>query len=182
MAIARRLLVVDDSAVLRELLSNSLTSFGFDVIAQAADGLEAVELFTRLRPDAVLLDICMPGFDGWYALERIMAIDPSALVIMLTAEKEKGVLERCASKGARGFLHKPFAMDRLHEEIRLLLGVSTIESKRGFASDEYYDYWVKPRVSLPHKIRTVGGAPSRTGGTSEGDDDVRSAEEEESLR
>jgi len=94
----------------------------------------------------------MPQFDGWYALERIRAIDPAAVVIMLTAEQGDGIKERCAREGARGFLHKPFAMDRLHEEIRLLLGVARLARHGATASREYYDFWVKPRVSFPDKV------------------------------
>lgn len=150
--LSRRVMVVDDSAMLRELLSNSLTAFGYEVVARAADGQEAVELFSKLRPDAVLLDIKMPNFDGWYALQRILELDPNTIVIMLTAEKESEVRELCSKRGAKGFLHKPFVMDRLHEEIRMLMGVANIAKANGEVSDEYYQYWVKPKVSFPHKV------------------------------
>ncbi len=148
----RRVMVVDDSAMLRELLSNSLASFGYEVVGQAKNGFEAVKVFRETRPEAVLLDIKMPDFDGWYALERILAIDPDMVVIMLTAEEEDEVREKCSEKGAKGFLHKPFVMDRLHEEIRMLLGVARIAKNNGEVSDEYYQYWVKPKVSFPHKV------------------------------
>ena len=145
-------MVVDDSAMLRELLSNSLSSFGYDVVARASDGQEAVELFEEFRPDAVLLDIKMPNYDGWYALERILQLDPNTVVIMLTAEDESEVRSLCSERGAKGFLHKPFVMDRLHEEIRMLMGVRSIAQANGQVSDEYYQYWVKPKVSFPHKV------------------------------
>lgn len=152
----RRVLVVDDSITLRELLKNTLEAFGYEVVGVAADGREAVELVEILEPDAVLLDIDMPEYDGIWALERIARNRPALVVIMLTGHREDGIIKRCSDLGARGFLHKPFQMDRLHDEIRLLLSVAHHEEVRAELTSDYYDYIVKPRVSLPHKVG-VGG-------------------------
>lgn len=145
----RRLLVVDDNPTLRHILRNALECFGFEVSGEAADGRQAVEAFEATRPDAVLLDIEMPDFDGFYALERIMEQAPSTVVVMLTAHRNDDLVERATRLGARGYLTKPFVMERLFEEVRLLLGLATARSAGAHWNRDYLEYVVKKRVSLP---------------------------------
>ena len=77
-------------------------------ITTAASGEAAVERFTRERPDAVFLDINMPGMTGVEALKRMHALDPAVPVIMVTANTEIGIAEECLKSGAMGYVPKPY--------------------------------------------------------------------------
>lgn len=147
-----RLLVVDDNDGLREILVNAVAAYGHRIVAEAADGAEAVERFREVRPDAVLLDVQMPVADGWQALAGILAVDPAAVVIMVTSEEGAAVEARCAELGARGYIKKPFGMDRLQREIKVLLEVDRLRARGTAVSRDYIEHWVKPRVSFPHKV------------------------------
>ncbi len=80
-----RVLIVDDAAFMRKVLSDALAKGGHEVVGEAANGLEAVEQFQSLHPDVTTLDITMPEKDGLQALKEILAADPGARVIMCSA-------------------------------------------------------------------------------------------------
>ncbi len=108
-----RILVVDDAVFMRKVLTDALTSGGHEVVAQAGNGAEAVTCFREAKPDLTTLDITMPEVDGLQALRDILAMDPSAKVVMCSAlGAEDKVLEavRC---GAKDFVVKPFQPDRV---------------------------------------------------------------------
>src|ERR1700733_5375058 len=83
-----RVLVVDDAAFMRKLLTDALTNGGHEVIGEAGNGVEAVARWQELRPELTTLDITMPEKDGLQALSEIMSIDPSAKVIMCSALRQ----------------------------------------------------------------------------------------------
>jgi DNA-binding NarL/FixJ family response regulator len=101
----------------RQVITAIVRSLGADVVAEAADGAQAVELFTRLRPDVVILDINMPRMRGDEALVRILAIEPRALAIMMTAQDTAGTVHDCLDRGARHYILKSNGA----EEIQRLL-------------------------------------------------------------
>jgi two-component system chemotaxis response regulator CheY len=112
-----RVLIVDDAAFMRKVLSDALAKGGHEVVGEAANGLEAVAQFQELRPDVTTLDITMPEKDGIQALKEILAADPGARVIMCSAlGQESKVLESIKS-GAKDFVVKPFQPDRVLEAI-----------------------------------------------------------------
>jgi two-component system chemotaxis response regulator CheY len=112
-----RVLVVDDAAFMRKVLSDALATGGHEVVGEAANGLEAVARYQELHPDVTTLDITMPEKDGLEALREILAADPSARVIMCSAlGQESKVLESIKS-GAKDFVVKPFQPDRVLEAI-----------------------------------------------------------------
>jgi len=112
-----RVLIVDDAAFMRKVLSDALAKGGHEVVGEAANGLEAVEQFQSLHPDVTTLDITMPEKDGLQALKEILAADPGARVIMCSAlGQESKVLESIKS-GAKDFVVKPFQPDRVLEAI-----------------------------------------------------------------
>ncbi|HEY4810262.1 MAG TPA: response regulator transcription factor [Solirubrobacteraceae bacterium] len=115
-----RLLVVDDDPSVREALALVLDLGGFDVVT-AADGREAIRTLSVDSPDAVVLDVLMPGLDGLEVCRRMRAIGDRTPVLMLTARTE--VSERVAGleAGADDYLVKPFAREELIARLRALL-------------------------------------------------------------
>ena len=96
-----RIMVVDDSIAARMLIKTILSEYDESVeFTEAENGLEAVELFKQFRPEITFLDLTMPVMDGYEALTRIIAEDPEATVIVLTADIQAGSLSRCMESGA----------------------------------------------------------------------------------
>lgn len=114
-----RVLIADDHALLREGIAGLLgASAGIEVVAQAADGREALELYARHRPDVTLMDLQMPLLNGFDALAAIRAADGAARVIMLTTFSGDAHIARALEAGAMGYLLKGALRVSLVEAIR----------------------------------------------------------------
>ena len=116
-----RVLVVDDAAFMRKLLTDALTSGGHEVVGEAGNGVEAVARWQELRPELTTLDITMPEKDGLSALAEIMAIDPSAKIIMCSALGQEGKVLEAVKLGAKDFVVKPFQPPRVLEAVEKAL-------------------------------------------------------------
>lgn len=116
-----RVLIVDDAAFMRKLLTDALISGGHEVVGQAANGVEAVTRFQELKPELTTLDITMPEKDGLAALADIMALDPSAKVIMCSALGQEAKVLEAVRLGAKDFVVKPFQPPRVLEAIEKAL-------------------------------------------------------------
>jgi two-component system, chemotaxis family, chemotaxis protein CheY len=112
-----RVLVVDDAAFMRKLLSDALVSGGHEVVGEAGNGTEAVARYQELRPELTTLDITMPEKDGLAALAEIMAIDPAAKVVMCSALGQEGKVLEAVKLGAKDFVVKPFQPARVLEAV-----------------------------------------------------------------
>jgi two-component system chemotaxis response regulator CheY len=108
-----RVLVVDDAAFMRKLVSDVLTEGGHEVVGQAGTGFEAVERYLELRPDVTTMDITMPEKDGIAALREIIASDPEARVVMCSALGQDSKVMESIKLGAKDFVVKPFEPDRV---------------------------------------------------------------------
>lgn len=115
------ILVVDDAAFMRMMLKDMLTKSGHQVIAEAGNGNEAVEMYKNHKPDVVTLDITMPEKDGLQALKEIKALDPQAKVIMCSAMGQQQMVIEAIQAGAKDFCVKPFQADRVLEAIQKVL-------------------------------------------------------------
>jgi len=108
-----RVLIVDDHPLTRDALATLLAGNDFDVVGQASDGQEAIELAASLRPQLVLLDLSMPGLDGLSALPGLREAVPDAEVIVLTASGTEDNLLAAIRAGAAGYLLKSEPPDRI---------------------------------------------------------------------
>ena len=117
-----RILIVDDAAFMRMMIKDILTKNGYEVVAEAADGQQAVELFKEHAPDLVTMDITMPEMDGIAALKAIKSNDPNATVIMCSAMGQQAMVIDAIQAGAKDFIVKPFQADRVIEAIQKALG------------------------------------------------------------
>ncbi len=108
-----RIIIVDDHPLFRIGLGYALKSLGFDVIAEASDGLEGVRRVTELKPDAVLLDAKMPQMDGLEACRLMMNALPNTRIIMLTTFSEPALVQAARDAGAAGFVSKETEAERL---------------------------------------------------------------------
>ena len=117
-----RVLVVDDAAFMRKMVSDALTKGGHEVVGEAGDGVEAVARFQELRPEVTTLDITMPEKDGLAALKEIIALDPAARVVMCSALGQESKVLESIKLGARDFVVKPFQADRVNEAVVKALG------------------------------------------------------------
>jgi two-component system chemotaxis response regulator CheY len=105
------ILVVDDSKFMRKMLSDILSGEGHRILAEAENGKEAIELYKKLKPDVVTLDIIMPEVekvDAISALKAMMKVNPLARVVMVSAMGQEKVVEECIKAGASDFIIKPF--------------------------------------------------------------------------
>ena len=119
-----KVLLVDDSMFVRKQLNQILSSEGFDVVGQAEDGLLGLELFKELHPnvDLVTMDITMPNMDGVTCLEKIIAFDRSAKVIMISALGKEDLVKKALMTGARNYIVKPLNRKKVLERISGVLG------------------------------------------------------------
>lgn len=114
---AKRVLVVDDAIFMRMKLKDILEKNGFEVVAEAQNGLEAVEKYKAEKPDLVTMDITMPEMDGITALKEIKKIDPNAKVIMCSAMGQQSMVMEAIQSGASDFIVKPFDVDRVSQSL-----------------------------------------------------------------
>jgi two-component system, chemotaxis family, chemotaxis protein CheY len=117
-----RILVVDDAAFMRKMVTDALTKGGHEVVGEAGNGNEALARYQELQPDLVTLDITMPEKDGLAALADIMAADPSAKVVMCSALGQESKVLEAIKLGAKDFVVKPFQPDRVIDAVGKALG------------------------------------------------------------
>jgi two-component system, chemotaxis family, chemotaxis protein CheY len=123
-----RCLVVDDSVFARKSLLRMLESFGAQVVAEAVDGTMSIAEYTRTKPDIVLMDITMPQMEGIEAVERIMAQDPDAQIVMVSSVGYQENIMAALQKGARHFVQKPVKPEILYEILRYVLNEAGVTS------------------------------------------------------
>lgn len=119
----RRVVVAEDESLIRLDIVEILREQGFDVVGEAVDGLQAVELSKQHKPDLVVMDIKMPNLDGISAAEEISKL--KIPVVLLTAFSQKELVERAAEAGAMAFVVKPFTPEDLLPAIEIALSRHT---------------------------------------------------------
>jgi AmiR/NasT family two-component response regulator len=134
----RRVLIAEDEALIRLDLAEMLREEGYDIVGEAGDGREAVELAEQLRPDLVIMDVKMPRRDGIDAASEI-ASKRIAPIVVLTAFSQRDLVERARDAGAMAYLVKPFTISDLIPAIELALSrfseISALEREVATLSD-----------------------------------------------
>ena len=116
-----RIMLVDDTAFMRRMLRDILTKEGFEVVAEAANGREAVTVYHEARPDLVIMDITMPEMDGIAATSEIVHEDATARILMCSALGQQELIIEALEAGGRDFVVKPFLPAKVLEAVRKVL-------------------------------------------------------------
>ena len=143
-----RLMLADDHRMLREGLSRSMSEHGFDVVGEARDGVEAVNMAYSLNPDVILMDVSMPEMDGVEACRQVRAAVPGTKVVMLTMHADQEVLANAIRAGACGYLVKDCSTEEIAGAVRMASSGETALSPQLAAS-------------MLDEVRKLDMAPSR---------------------
>ena len=123
-------LVVDDDIDTRDVFATMLEMQDFDVVGKGKDGKEGYEIYEKLRPDVVLLDIMMPNYDGFYAMEKIKNLDPDAKIVVVTGDLTEKTAKRLTELGAIEMLYKPYEIDDVAKVVN-----AAAQGKKLYAAD-----------------------------------------------
>lgn len=118
---SQRVLIVDDAAFVREVLTQILQKHGFEVCGEAQNGTEAVESATSQKPDLILMDIVMPVKSGIQATEEILKTNPSMPIIACSTEGSEAMVAKAIAAGCVDFVVKPFQIENLIGTIKKVL-------------------------------------------------------------
>lgn len=120
-ALPLKLLIVDDSSVVRRSIERQLKMPKISTILQAANGREAIEMFLEHRPDFVTMDITMPEMDGLTCVSKIMAIQPETKIMVISALGDAETAIEAVERGANEYVFKPFSESELNQALRNLI-------------------------------------------------------------
>ena len=120
----KRVLVCDDSVLMRKMVVDCLSNDGWEIVDEAANGEEAVRMYSEHLPDVVTMDIVMPGMDGLTALSEIKSTYPNANIVMLSAINQTKCISDAIRAGADDFIVKPFLPEQLQETVNRGIAVS----------------------------------------------------------
>ena len=116
-----RVMIVDDSAIIRQAIHKHLQDFNIDVVGTAENGKIALEVFKKTNPDIVTLDITMPEMDGLSVLEEMLKINKNVKVMVVTALSDKSTGLKAIKLGAKSFLPKPFTPEKLRSSFERMI-------------------------------------------------------------
>ena len=117
----KKVLIVDDAAFMRMAIKNILVKHDFEVIDEAENGLVGLNKYKDLKPDLVTLDITMPEMTGLEALKEIIAYDPGAKIVMVSAMGQEQMVMEAIRSGAKSFIVKPFKEDHVIQTLNKIL-------------------------------------------------------------
>ncbi len=118
----KRVLIVDDAVFMRNMIKDIFSGSGFEVVGEAANGLEAVDKHKELAPDLTTMDIVMPFKSGIEATREIVARDPKALIVMCSALGQESLVMEAIEAGASDFIVKPFKAEDVLAVVKKVLG------------------------------------------------------------
>ena len=107
-------LIIDDSTIFRKILLELIALKGHNIVGEACNGLEGVDMYNKVRPDVTFIDITMPIMNGLQALKKIKEADPDAIVVMISSTAGQENIAEALINGAYDFLRKPIDPDELY--------------------------------------------------------------------
>jgi two-component system chemotaxis response regulator CheY len=113
-----RVMIVDDAELMRMVIKDILLMHGHEVVAEVNDGEEAIQIYLEVKPDLVLMDLIMPNMDGKEALQKLLAIDPEAKVVLCSSLGQQALITESMKIGAMGFIVKPFEVNGMLDVIK----------------------------------------------------------------
>ncbi len=116
-----RILIVDDSKMMRRNLRKIITSAGHEVVADVSNGSEALTAYAEHKPDLITMDINMPIMDGIEATKRILVDFPAAAIVMISAHNEQSRVYEAIKQGAKNYIVKPVSADKVQAVIEKVL-------------------------------------------------------------
>ena len=116
-----RVLIADDASFMRQMIGDIIEPEDFQVVGEASDGVEVVEKWKELHPDIVMMDIVMPKRSGIDAVKEIVALDPTARVVMCSALGQEALVMEAIQAGAKDFIVKPFKPESVVATLRKAL-------------------------------------------------------------
>lgn len=117
----RRILVADDASFMRQMIREIIEMEDYEVVAEAVDGIQAMEMYQEQRPELVTMDIVMPKRSGIDALKGILELDPDARVVMCSALGQETLVMEALQAGAKDFIVKPFKPDSVLSTLKKVL-------------------------------------------------------------
>lgn len=126
---AYRLMIVDDSNIIRNRIERSFKDSEITIVATASNGVEALQKFNETNPDFITMDLTMPQMDGLECIQRIVAQGTGVSILVVSALADKATALQALQYGARGFICKPFSEEELSAAIERLISIGT-KSKR----------------------------------------------------
>jgi len=119
---SNKVLIVDDATFMRMMIKNIISKEGFEVVGEAENGKQAVDLYFETKPDLVTMDITMPEMDGIEAAKAIISKAPEAKIIMCSTMGQQSMVMEAIQAGAKDFIVKPFQPDRVIQALTKVLG------------------------------------------------------------
>jgi two-component system chemotaxis response regulator CheY len=116
-----KLLIVDDSNIMRRRIERSQQFQELQVVGTAGNGVEALEMFHKTDPDVVTMDLTMPQMDGIECISKLVQLKPAVRILVISALADKATAVEAMERGANGFLNKPFTDRQLNEAIAELM-------------------------------------------------------------
>lgn len=116
-----RVLIADDASFMRQMIREIIEPDGFEVVAEAGDGVEAAEQYEASQPDIVTMDIVMPKRSGIDAVKAILEVNPTACVVMCSALGQETLVMEALQAGAKDFIVKPFQPDSVLETLNKIV-------------------------------------------------------------
>lgn len=116
-----KILIADDAAFMRMMIKNIVTKAGYEVVGEAENGMQAIELYFSTNPDIVTMDITMPELDGINAVKAIITKSPDAKIVMCSAMGQQAMVMEAIQAGAKDFIVKPFQPDRIMQALEKVL-------------------------------------------------------------
>jgi two-component system chemotaxis response regulator CheY len=117
-----KVMAVDDSPITRKMIKKALEPEGFNIIGEAGNGKDAVELYSKITPDVITMDVTMPIMDGLDAAYAIKQINPEQKIIMLSAMGDKDIINDAKSRGINHFCSKPFKPEEMINTVLKVMG------------------------------------------------------------